>query len=262
MTRDAAMFTPGAAPDAERSARDAYWTEPACTLALYRTLQRFAGEHGVKGVPPLPRRIWEPAAGANWIAAELEALGHDVTATDIADYGAAPNFRALRRKTAGPLLHDFLSNRDAACTRRLFGEPYAIVTNPPFGEEAAAFVRRALAMPGCIAVWMLLRNEFDCSSEARPDLFDDPRFFAKVVLRFRPKWSTPAGPIVSSLTGTAEGPRHHYAWFGWNLVARPKWPGARLLYADRPGERVAIARSVKPPKAPPAKHWQDTEAGK
>lgn len=247
MRPDPAMLTN---VHADRSDNDAYWTEPAATVALWRTLQRFMG---LGGIAPLPHRIWEPAAGANWIAAELEALGHDVVPTDIADYSEAPTFKKVK---CDVWEHNFLDGGEPASG--FFAAPYAIVTNPPFGDAAAAFVRAALRQPNCAVVWMLLRNEYDCSGTARPDLFDDARFFAKVVLRWRPDWHTPAGPIVSARTGEAESGRHNYAWYGWKLSGPAKWPGARILYADRPADRAAVLPKV--PTTPPAKHWQETDS--
>lgn len=266
MTRDLLMLTD---VHAHRVDNDAYWTEPACTRALLRTLAAASAAAGVKGVPPLPHRIWEPAAGANWIAAELEEAGYDVVATDIADYAGSAGYRAMRNRA--PRRADFL----AAGQRTLEpfgGEPYAIVGNPPFDDDLAeAFVRVALGKPHAAVVWFLLKNEFDTSNEKRPDLFERFDYAMKIVLRWRPLWSTPAGPIVSARTGKAQGARQHYAWFGWFRNARPQWPGARILYADRreyaerPVPRLADPPRGVPmelgvlPKAPPAKHWQDRE---
>lgn len=247
--RDPAMLTN---VHADRSDNDAYWTEPAATVALWRTLQRFMG---LGGIAPLPHRIWEPAAGANWIAAELEALGCDVFPSDIADYSEAPTFKKVKRKVRSI---DFLRTLEGREHQPPAGDwPFAIVTNPPFDADAEAFLRVALRQRRCHVVWMLLKNEYDCSGSERPDLFDDPRYFVKIVLRWRLAWHTPQGPIVSPRTGEAESGRHNYAWYGWNLVGRAKWPGARILYADRPADRAAVLPKV--PATPPARHWQDRE---
>jgi hypothetical protein len=38
-------------------------------------------------------------------------------------------------------------------------------------------------------------------------LFDDPSFFGKVTLRFRPRW----------IEGTTGAPRFSYAWYCWSF---------------------------------------------
>lgn len=249
---------------ANRVANDAYWTEPACTQALLRTLATTNAAAGVRGVPPLPHRIWEPSAGANWIAAELEAAGYDVAATDIADYAGTVGYRALRNRA--PRRADFLAPPRASI-EPFGGMSHAIVGNPPFDDDLAeAFVRVALGKPHASVVWFLLKNEFDTSNEKRPDLFDRPDYAMKIVLRWRPLWSTPAGPILNA-RGKAAGARQHYAWFGWFKHARPQWPGARILYADKDARQSELPENRpkagspfgRLPKTPPVKHWQDRE---
>lgn len=240
MSADVAMSGSGVA----RVPHDAYFTEAAAVIALMRQA-------------PLPRAVWEPFAGAGHIARVLRAHGrHQVYCTDLVDYGFAldEQFDFFARPGYEP---PALGN-------------YAIVTNPPFDQEAERFVDRALALGRCSVLWVLLRNEWDCAGEglarefARRGLVDDPRFFRKLVLRWRLQWETPAGPIVSARTGEPEGPRHNYAWYGWNLAAPVRrsagHDGARILYADRPLMPGDVpARAPQIPKAPPRRHWQDKE---
>ena len=58
---------------------DLYETSPAAVTALLR-------------VEPLPRRIWEPAAGRGAIVNVLRAAGHEVLASDLVDYGNSTHF--------------------------------------------------------------------------------------------------------------------------------------------------------------------------
>lgn len=255
----------GFAGDRERLAGETYFTERAAVVALYRTLQQL----GLRGVPPLPHLIWEPATGGNAIAGELEARGHDVRTSDVADWSGCYGYRPLRRKVE---LRDFLADP----AYEPFADDYAIVTNPPFddaaqgGRTAERFLRMALAKPRCAAAWFLLRNDYDLSNDERPDLFDRPDYALKIALRWRPQWFTPKGPIRSERTGKVEEARHAYAWFGWFLNVRQRWPGARIVYADKPKiddeapARRAAGRSIEaaPPPVPTRSavpHWQDRD---
>ena len=56
-----------------RSENDYYPTPPVATFAL-------AQHH------PLPRRIYEPAAGRGWMSETLREMGHDVAASDLFEY--------------------------------------------------------------------------------------------------------------------------------------------------------------------------------
>lgn len=206
--------------------RDAYFTERAAVLALPATLRRYTNA----GVAPLPGLIWEPGAGAGHIARPLRELGYTVFASDIAEYG----FRLDAAR-------DFLEGEGEPFS----GMNYAVVMNPPFNAEAERFLERALTLRFCSVVWALLRLEFSCAGDglvdefARRELFDHPKFAWKIELRWRLKWETPAGAIVSERTGKPEGPRHNYAWCGWNLAGPDRRDGARLLFAERPFDTSA-----------------------
>ena len=106
---------------------DLYETSPAAVTALLR-------------VEPLPRRIWEPAAGRGAIVNVLRAAGHEVLASDLVDYGDPTHF--ARR--------DFLMEHEPDGCQ-------AVVTNPPY-KLAEAFVAHALDL--CPRVVMLLRLAF------------------------------------------------------------------------------------------------------
>lgn len=244
---------------ARRVKRDAYFTEPAVVAALLAAIA--AGR-----VPPVPRKAAEPFAGANAIAAALEDAGYDVAAADIADYSAAPSWRPTKRPQ---YRRDFFAAPRAEAWPR---SPYWICTNPPFDEDLAeAAIRLALAKRNAVAVWFLLKNEFDTSSEKRPDLFERPDFFGKITLQWRPLWQTPKGPIVPlaeearlrriAKGDSAEGrpivgrPRQHFAWFGWYPRRRfdgAPWRGARILYARRSprGELMEKRAGRASPEAP------------
>lgn len=113
--------TPGARPfpasgqfHPNRAAYDFYPTPPEATRALL-SAEHFAGS------------IWEPACGQGHIAKVLQERGHEVTATDLVDYGFGQPGR------------DFLVER----------EPLArnIITNPPYGRGLAdAFCKHAIAL--------------------------------------------------------------------------------------------------------------------
>jgi hypothetical protein len=67
-------------------------------------------------VEPLPHHIWEPAAGRGAIVKVLRAAGHEVLASDIADYGDPTHF----------------ANRDFLTETKLPAGVECILTNPPF----------------------------------------------------------------------------------------------------------------------------------
>ena len=128
--------------------------------------------------------VWECACGTGAMADVLKQDFARVTCTDLEDYGY-PSTRLL----------DFLSHQTA-----FHG---AIVTNPPYGDQAEQFIRHALRLTkpaGVVA--MLLRHEYDCARE-RVDLFNQPPFARQIVLTSRPRW----------IAGTTGAPRHNFSWF-------------------------------------------------
>ncbi len=92
----------------------------------------------------LPRAIWEPSCGNGALVLPLRNRGFDVAASDINDWGCPYSTPHM----------DFVSHRAAVFgedLRRLHGDRFGIVTNPPFGiiEE---FVERAVAMAPYVAL--------------------------------------------------------------------------------------------------------------
>jgi hypothetical protein len=177
---------------------DAYFTEPWITRVLLDHV-------------PLRPPVWEPACGrGDMVKAIAQACG-PVIASDIADHGYGD----------GWIKHDFLHDAPLTTPRGL--PPRTIVTNPPYGTDAAKFIRRALALvpadDGLVA--MLLRHEFDCPKR-HLDLFARRDFALKIVLNTRPRWDwwRPGG--------AAGNPRHNFAWYVWDRA----WSGGgRLAYS-------------------------------
>jgi hypothetical protein len=146
-------------------------------------------------VEKLPQHIWEPACGRGAIVDVLRSAGHDVLATDIADYGL---------KTPG-LCRDFLLEPDAP------EDIEAIVTNPPF-QHAEAFVAHALQCAPLVV--MLLRLAF-LESERRTPILEDAGlarvhvFRKRLPMMHRDGWE---GHKANSAVP--------YAWFVWDCVHR------------------------------------------
>ena len=93
---------------------DLYETPDVATLALLRH-------------EAIPRRVWEPACGPGAIVQVLRQAGHDVTATDLVEWGCP----------------DSTSRIDFLLEQRAPDGIESIVTNPPF-KNAPAFVEHAL----------------------------------------------------------------------------------------------------------------------
>jgi hypothetical protein len=92
-------------------------------------------------VEKLPHRIWEQAAGRGAIVNVLRDHGHEVIASDIADYGDPTHF----------------VDRDFLAEMKLPAGVEMILTNPPF-KIVEPFVAHALDL--CPRVIMLLRLAF------------------------------------------------------------------------------------------------------
>jgi len=191
----------------ERRMSDFYPTEAWVTRALLNTCLRHDALTSF-----LPSKvgecIWEPAAGDDRMASVLRQEGHNVVASDLNDYGSA----VVRSGV------DFLETKGIMPLRCR-----AIVTNPPFGDTAEAFVRHALKvmMPVKGSVAMLLRHEWDCSKK-RGDLFARPDYLGRIILTARPRW----------IDGSTGSPRHNYAWFLWSAADRTDM-APRVYYAGK-----------------------------
>lgn len=138
------------------------------------------------------RTVWEPACGEGHISKRLlSTTGAQLYSTDLHNRGyGRGGIDFLRADTTPRGVTD-------------------IITNPPYAELAEAFVRRALELvkPVDGSVAMFLRNEWDCSADDRPDLFEGhPAYAMKVVVTKRPRW----------IEGSTGSPRHNYAWYVWD----------------------------------------------
>lgn len=100
-------------------------------------------------------------------------------------------------------------------TLRSAGRARAIVTNPPYGDLAALFVRHALALmqPVRGMVAMLLRANWS-GEPGRLDLFRGPPYRARITCCWRPFWTEQR----------TNGPRWTFAWYLWDWL----WKGPAL----------------------------------
>jgi hypothetical protein len=163
-------------PHADRGL-DCYGTPPVAVGALLR-------------VERLPRRLWEPAAGRGAIVNVLRAAGHEVIASDIADYGEPTHF----------------AGRDFLVETKLPNGVGAIITNPPY-KIVEPFVAHALDL--CPLVIMLLRLAF-LESERRCGILEG-RGLARVHV-FRKRL-----PMMhrDSWQGRKANSGMAFAWFVW-----------------------------------------------
>jgi len=147
-----------------------------------------------------PGGIWEPACGEGHISIRLTEHGALVVSTDLYDRGF------------GVSGVDFLASNPKSIAPGYRG-PKTIVTNPPYGDLAAQFIRKALElMERCSGrVALFLRNEFDCRKNQA--LFSKhPAYAGKVVVTKRPRW----------IAGSKGSPRHNYAWYIWDFGRDPQ----------------------------------------
>jgi hypothetical protein len=200
-------------PNAERGL-DLYETPSVAVEALLR-------------VERIPRQIWEPAAGRGAIVDVLRAAGHEVIASDIANYGD-PTHSAGR---------DFLAETKAPAGIE------AIVTNPPF-QTAEKFVAHALDL--CPRVVMLLRLAF-LESERRCGILEG-RGLARVHL-FRKRL-----PMMhrDGWQGRKANSGMAFACFIWDrartgptTIDRISWERATEVKPTQPA--VGISRVTKVP---------------
>lgn len=145
-----------------RADDDFYPTPPEATRALLPEIADF------------PKHIWEPACGDGAIAKELIAAGHYVTATDLVQRGYG---------TSGV---DFLKVTQT-CP--------AIVTNPPFGKLASAFIEHALALKTPY-IAMLVNVNFWHAKKYTP-LFERRRPSAILPLTWRLDFTGSARPYFN-----------------------------------------------------------------
>lgn len=145
--------------------------------------------------------VWEPACGEGHLSKRLTQLCRGVVSSDLYDrgYGTAGIDFLKSTKLPPVLLGSYGPGRPG------------IITNPPYGDMVELFVRHALELtrPHGGVVAMFLRNEWDMSSDDRPDLFEGhPAYAMKVCVTKRPRW-------VAFKKGD-KSPRHNYAWYVWD----------------------------------------------
>jgi hypothetical protein len=157
---------------------DLYCTPAAATWAL------------LQAEKSMPAGIWEPASGVNSITNILRSTGHQVVASDIADYGAPLN-----------LVADFFDCNVmvAGCT--------GIISNPPY-QCATEFARHALKL----APWVcLLARLCFLEGKGRSDLLEHRGLVRVHIFRNRLEMmhrSTWNGPHATSSIA--------FAWFVWS----------------------------------------------
>jgi hypothetical protein len=147
--------------------------------------------HALLQVERVPHRIWEPAAGRGAIVNVLRAAGHEVIASDIADYGDPTHF----------------VSRDFLAETKLPAGVEMILTNPPF-RIVEQFTAHALEL--CPRVILLLRLAF-LESERRRGILEG-RGLARVhVFRRRlPMMHRDGWQGRKANSGMA------FAWFIWD----------------------------------------------
>jgi hypothetical protein len=154
--------------------------------------------------------VWEPACGEGHISQRIARYCNGVFSTDLIDrgYGKAPFDFLEATKLPGNDLH--------AAT--------AIITNPPYGDEAIKFIRTALELTKPVdgLVAMFMRNEYDMRSTDGAELFEGhPAYMLKICVTKRPRW----------IEGSKGSPRHNYAWYVWDWnYARDPRDGASIRY--------------------------------
>ena len=181
------------------------------------------------------RSVWEPACGEGHMSEVLREGFPHIYATDIHDYGTSYQDR----------LYDFLGDDYAPSVKP--GRYDWIITNPPFGDNAAEFVLRALDYAR-YGVAMFVRSQWAVEGIGRYEsLFRDrpPNLFCPFVERVnlcKGRWE----PDGSTLTS--------YSWLVWcpsgaeyERVFRIP-PGCREALT-RPDDRERFMKESPPPTA-------------
>lgn len=165
---------------------------------------------------------WEPACGKGHMAEPLKEYFREVRATDIHDYGYG-EARDL----------DFLDPKTT-------WHPDWIITNPPFGEKAEAFVFKALKCAGTgVAMFMRLQWLETIGRYERIYRYHPPTliaFFVERVPLHKGQWDPMGGTATS------------YIWLVWIKGAKPQapfWipPSCRQMLA-KPGDIERFGKSV------------------
>ena len=182
--------------------------------------------------------VWEPACGRGAIARQLEAAGHEVFLSDLVDYGTADRHGEVQD------VGDFLLTKAGAVG---CGEPFDLVTNPPYGAALNGFVAHALREHGPRKMALLLNLNFLAG-------FDDPdRCFAmdenpparirvftrRLPMMHRDGWD-----------GNEAASRMNTAWVVWERDAAGRYAGPTVL--SRVDWKDFATREPLAPEAAPA----------
>ncbi|MBT1509483.1 hypothetical protein KIP88_03115 [Bradyrhizobium sp. SRL28] len=184
----------------------------------------------IAAIPALTARmVWEPSAGCGLMLDQLKAAGVAVCAgTDIAP----------RREDIAQL--------DLLTATEMFPGTDAIITNPPWGRLAAAFVRKTLelAEQRKALVAMLLPLPWIAGRKIA-DMTGSPSFDVLIVPRYRARWMTPEEEAELAASMAADGktwspaPKMNHVWLVWDFARDPDLlPGIRFV--DAPPEDAAI----------------------
>lgn len=183
---------------------DYFPTPPWATRALMQHVMPAVGLIGKRF-----ESVWEPACGEGHIAEVLREYSDSVYATDIHDYGYNDS------------VADFL-RPEISC------DVDWIITNPPFGDKAEAFVLRAIDMAN-VGVAMFFRLQW-IPTAGRYNRIFGPKpptlvaFFSERVPLVKGRWD----PLASTATD--------YVWLVWVKGKKPLPP----LWIP-PGQREALS---------------------
>jgi hypothetical protein len=197
---------------------DYFPTPPWATRALMQHVLPTCGFMGKR-----IKTAWEPACGEGHIAEVLREYSDSVYATDIHDYGYNDS------------VADFL-RPEISC------DVDWIVTNPPFGDKAEAFVLRAIDMAN-VGVAMFFRLQW-IPTAGRYNRIFGPKpptlvaFFSERVPLVKGRWD----PTASTATD--------YVWLVWvkgKSPMPPLWipPGQREALSEPDDVERFTARPVK-----------------
>lgn len=189
--------------DEERASGDFYATSP-------RALDLLAP------LCPILHDVWEPACGDGSLSKWLEARGHDVLSTDLADRGYGDggiDFLQTHYDKEGYLVlrDDALLGRR---TLKYLHSPFDILTNPPF-KWSTDFILHALdVIPDGGHVIMLLKTTYLEGKDRKRRIYDvnPPRW----IFQF-------SGRILCAKNGDFDTARKSlgdgaqaYCWMVWN----------------------------------------------
>jgi hypothetical protein len=153
------------------------------------------------------------------VVRELVGHGYDIVATDVdlSDWDDSWQHGWVKSYQRDFLdMDSLLDPPDESVT--------AIITNPPYGQRATDFVRRALEhMDDHVSmVAMLMRSEYYHGSgkrDGRNEFFEDPRFAGKLDLTARPRWDDWLNKPKPDAS-----PRHNYSWYVWSDAGLSEYP--------------------------------------